>query len=170
MTCLLFVRPERMRELMDVTVRTAEVADLEILLDFEQGVIEAERPFDETLKPESIRYYDMAAMLAAPHIRVVVAEFDGQVVGSGYARIEDSKPYLDHEQHAYMGFMFTVPEHRGKGVNQKIIKELERWSVSNGVTEMRLEVYVDNVSAIRAYEKIGYSASISKMRKRISED
>ena len=155
---------------MDVIVRTAEIADLEKLLEFEQGVIDTERLLDVTLKRESTRYYDMAAMLAAPHIRVVVAELDGELIGSGYARIEDSKPYLTHDRHSYMGFMFTVPEHRGKGVNQKIIESLEQWSRSQGVTEMRLEVYVENSSAIRAYEKIGYSASILKMRKSLPED
>ena len=150
---------------MNINVRTAETVDLETLLRFEQGVIEAERPFDVTLRRDFVRYYDMAGMLAAAHIRVVVAELDGIVIGSGYARIEDAKPYLTHDRHSYMGFMYTVPEHRGKGVNQKIVEALEQWSVSQGVTEMRLEVYVENASAIRAYEKIGFSGSILKMRK-----
>lgn len=155
---------------MDVVVRQAEVDDLENLLRFEQGVIEAERPFDVTLKREPINYYDMRSMLEAPHIRLVVAEVEGEIVGSGYARIEDSKPYLTHDRHSYMGFMFTLPEYRGKGINQKIIEDLEQWSLSQGVTEMRLEVYVANSSAIRAYEKIGFSGNILKMRKSISEE
>lgn len=155
---------------MEVVVRQAEVADLDKLLEFEQGVIDAERPFDATLKRENTRYYDMAAMIATPHIRVVVAEVDGEIVGSGYARIEESKPYLTHDKHSYMGFMFTVPEYRGKGVNQKIIEALEQWSLAQGVTEVRLEVYIENTSAIRAYEKIGFSGSILKMRKSIAED
>ncbi len=150
---------------MQIVVRKAEVDDLDRLLEFEQGVIETERPFDPSLKRENTRYYDMAAMLAAPQVRVVVAELDGELIGSGYARIEDSKPYLTHDRHSYMGFMFTVPEHRGKGVNQKIIDNLEQWSLSQGVTEMRLEVYTDNLAAIRAYEKIGYSVNVLKMRK-----
>jgi len=155
---------------MDVVVRPAEIDDLKKLLEFEQGVITAERPFDVTLKREPINYYDLQAMLAAPHIRLVVAVSGGEIVGSGYARIEESKAYLTHDRHSYMGFMFTVPEHRGKGINQKIIEALEQWSLSQGVTEMRLEVYVENASAIRAYEKIGFSGNILKMRKSISEE
>ncbi|MEO5858185.1 MAG: GNAT family N-acetyltransferase [Pyrinomonadaceae bacterium] len=155
---------------MEIVVRPAGTDDLKTLLEFEQGVIEAERPFDVTLKRAPINYYDMNSMLEAPHIRLVVADFEGEIVGSGYARIEGSKPYLTHDRHSYMGFMFTVPEHRGKGINQKIIKDLEQWSLSQGVTEMRLEVYVANTSAIRAYEKIGFSGNILKMRKSISEE
>jgi GNAT superfamily N-acetyltransferase len=153
---------------MNLIVREAQAADLEKVLEFEQGVIEAERPFDPTLKREPIRYYDMAAMLAAPNIRVVVAEAEGELVASGYARIEESKPYLTHDKHSYMGFMFTAPAYRGKGVNQKIIEALENWSLSQGVMEMRLEVYIENTSAIRAYEKIGFSGHILKMRKSIA--
>lgn len=153
---------------MEVLVREAKISDLEKLLEFEQGVIETERPFDSSLKREFTRYYDMASMIEAPHIRVVVADLDGELIGSGYARIEESKPYLTHDRHSYMGFMFTVPEHRGKGVNQKIIDDLEQWSLSLGVAEMRLEVYVDNLSAIRAYEKIGYSGNVLKMRKALA--
>lgn len=149
----------------EMIVRPAVLDDLDVLLEFEQGVIEAERPFDVTLKRGDIRYYDMEAMIATPNIRLVVAELDGELVASGYARIEESKPYLNHARHAYMGFMYTVPKHRGKGVNRKIIEALEDWSLSQGVTEMRLEVYVENVGAIRAYEKVGFSGSILKMRK-----
>lgn len=151
--------------MQDITVRRAETNDLPTLLQFEQGVIEAERPFDVTLRRDDIRYYDMAAMLTAPNVELVLAELNGEVVGSGYARIEESKPYLKHDQHAYMGFMYTVPEHRGKGVNQKIIEALEQWANAQGVTEMRLEVYVENLAAIRAYEKVGFSGLLLKMRK-----
>lgn len=150
----------------EITVRPATTSDLEILLTFEQGVIEAERPFDVTLG-EDICYYDMRAMLAAPNLRLVVAELEGEVIGSGYARIEEAKPYLKHDQHAYMGFMYTVPEHRGKGVNWKIIKTLEQWSQLQGVNEMRLEVYIDNLSAVRAYEKVGFAGYALKMRKEL---
>jgi GNAT superfamily N-acetyltransferase len=148
----------------EITVRVADTTDLPTLLSFEEGVIEAERPFDVTLG-DDIRYYDMDAMLTMPIVRLVVAVLDGEVIGSGYARIEEAKPYLKHDRHSYMGFMYTVPEHRGKGVNWKIIEALEEWSRSQGVTEMRLEVYVDNLAAIRAYEKVGFAGYGLKMRK-----
>jgi len=148
----------------EINVRPASLQDLPTLLRFEQGVIKAERPFDVTLA-DDIRYYDMEAMLTTPSVRLVVAEVDGEVIGSGYARIEDAKPYLRHDRHSYMGFMYTVPEHRGKGVNWKIIEALEEWSRSQGVTEMRLEVYIDNLAAVRAYEKVGFAGYVLKMRK-----
>jgi ribosomal protein S18 acetylase RimI-like enzyme len=147
-----------------ITVRKATLNDLSILLDFEKGIIITERPFDPTLKDGDIHYYDIAQMIDAPHIEVVVAESGSEVIGSGYARIEIPKPYLKHQKHAFLGFMYTVPHYRGKGVNQKIIEALQKWSIKQGITEFRLEVYNDNLNAIRAYEKIGFSKLLITMR------
>jgi GNAT superfamily N-acetyltransferase len=49
--------------------------------------------------------------------------------------------------------LYTDPRHRGKGVNAVIIEALKEWCRSQNITELRLDVYHDNPSAIRAYEK-----------------
>ena len=145
-------------------IRKATFDDLPTLLRFEQGVIEAERPYDPTLKREPTRYYDLEALITAPHSELLVAEIDGTVIGSGYARMEQSKPYLQHTQHAYLGFMYVLPEHRGKGVNREIITALQEWAYTQQVTELRLEVYTENLSAIKAYEKLGFTKHLVEMR------
>jgi ribosomal protein S18 acetylase RimI-like enzyme len=147
-----------------ITVRAATLDDLDTLLGFEKGIIDTERPFDPTLKDGEIHYYDIAQMIRSPNIKVMVAESGSEIIGSGYGRIEDPKPYLKHQKHCFMGFMYVAPNHRGKGVNQKIIEALQEWSIAQGVTEFRLEVYNDNLSAIKAYEKIGFSKLMIYMR------
>jgi GNAT superfamily N-acetyltransferase len=147
-----------------ITIRTAILDDLDTLLGFEQGVITTERPFDPTLREGEIHYYDIAAMIRANHVEVVVAELNNEIVGSGYARIEDSKIYLKHPKHAYLGFMYVKPEQRGKGVNQKIIETLRQWAISQGITELKLDVYNDNLPAIKAYEKVGFTKLLVEMR------
>jgi hypothetical protein len=37
-------------------IRKATIDDLPVLLQFEQGIISAERPFDSTLLPDPISY------------------------------------------------------------------------------------------------------------------
>jgi ribosomal protein S18 acetylase RimI-like enzyme len=150
----------------EVTIRRAEHADLDRLVEFEQAIIETERPFDVTIRDgKDVHYYDLAALVALPNAHVVVAEIDSKIVGSGYARIDESEPYLKHQKHSYLGFMYVVPEHRGKGVNKKVVDALEVWSLSQGVTEIRLEVYNANDPAVRAYEKSGYEKLTVWMRK-----
>lgn len=147
-----------------IFIRKARLSDMDSLLQFEQGVITAERPFDETLKDEPIRYYDLHQLLTAQHIRLLVAQCGNQVIGSGYARIETSKPYLKHPKYAYLGFMYVLPAYRGKGVNKMVIDELKQWAAAQRITELRLEVYHDNVPAIRAYEKAGFNKHMIEMR------
>jgi len=148
----------------DVTIREATLADLDILLGFEKDIISTERPFDPTLKEGHIHYYDIAWMIGAPHVEVAVAESEQQIIGSGYARIEDSKIYLKHQRHAFLGFMFVKPSYRGKGINKKIIDFLARWALSQNVSELKLEVYNDNLPAVNAYEKQGFSKLLVQMR------
>jgi GNAT superfamily N-acetyltransferase len=169
---------------MSITVRPATTADLPTLLRFEQGVICAERPMDPTIQDGPIHYYDLNAMLTSSHIHLVVAEINDPanhrtnpadhrtnpgtnhptLIGSGYARIDPSRHYLKHTHHAYCGFMYVDPTHRGKGVNQLIIDALKAWAHTQGLTELRLDVYPVNEAALRAYEKAGFTPYLINMR------
>lgn len=151
----------------NLIIRKADWNDMAKLLKFEQGVIEAERPFDSTLKRTDTRYYDIEEMIRASYIELIVAQVNDELIGCGYVRIENSKPYLQHVQHGYLGFMYVKPEHRGKGVNGKIIDALRRWALAQGITELRLEVYYLNEPAIKAYEKIGFTRHMIEMRQAI---
>ena len=153
-----------------IIIRKASLKDLDILLRFEQGVINAERPSDSTLKDGLIHYYDIEEMITASHIELLVAELDGHVIGSGYARIENSKPYLKHKRHAYLGFMYVDPDYRGRGVNRKIIERLKQWSISQDITEMRLDVYYNNLTAIKAYVGAGFTKHMVEMRMGLHKD
>ncbi|XHR98302.1 GNAT family N-acetyltransferase [Mucilaginibacter sp. UC70_90] len=64
-------------------------------------------------------------------------------------------------------FMYVLPAYRGMGVNQAIIEELKKWIVEQGLTEIRLEVYNDNIGAIKAYEKAGFKKRMIEMRIRL---
>jgi ribosomal protein S18 acetylase RimI-like enzyme len=147
----------------EIIIRDANQTDIETLLNFEQEVIAAERPFDPTLKAETT-YYDLHSMMNDSNVKLVVAEVNEQVIGSGYARIEKSKHFSQHSHHAYLGFMYVLPAFRGRGINGKIIECLKNWAQKQGLTEMRLEVYQGNTAAIKAYEKFGFSMLVVEMR------
>ena len=144
--------------------RPATLDELPILLEFEQGIIDAERPFDPTLKGGHINYYDLEAFVQADDVEVLVAEIEGRVVGSGYIKIKEGKVYHKHDRYGYVGFVYVRPEHRGKGVARQIINGLSEWALSQGISEIRLDVYAENASAIRAYEKAGFSENLVEMR------
>ena len=151
----------------DVLIRKACMNDLPMLYKFEQGVIASERPFDPTLKPGQIHYYDIEKLIQATDVELLVAEINNEVIGSGYARIENVKPYLQHAQHAYLGFMYVKPQWRGKAINKKIMDALSNWALSKNITELRLDVYQPNEAAIKAYEKAGFIKHMVEMRKEL---
>ena len=152
---------------MDVTTRPATASDLPTLLTFEQGIITAERPFDPTIRPDPISYYDVGELIASPEAEVVVAELKGSLVGSGYAKKNASRHYTEPAFHAYLGFMYVVPELRGKGVNQLILQDLFAWARKRGLLEVRLTAYPGNLPAMNAYGKAGFEPYIVEMRKRL---
>ena len=154
---------------MEIKIRQAGTADLAALLRFQQGIVEAERPFDPTIKDGPVQYYDIAGMLAADHVHFLVAESGAAVIGCGYARIETAKHYLKHAVHGYLGLMYVDPGHRGRSVNGKIIAALAAWCRSRRITELRLEVYNGNRGAIRAYRKAGFAEHMVEMRMDLAE-
>lgn len=135
-----------------------------MLLEFEQGLIEAERPMDPTIREGKISYYDIGEFIRSEDAEVLVVEEDGKILASGYARIKPDRHYLKHERMGYLGFMFVPEEHRGKGLNGLIVEKLIDWCRQRGLNEIRLDVYTVNEPAIRAYEKAGFKKHLITMR------
>lgn len=150
---------------MKIEIRTATLDDVKILREFEQSLIESERLFDNSIKNDHIIYYDIEDLISKPDAEVVIAKYENDLVGCGYARIEKGQSFFSYSKYCFLGFMYVKREYRGNGINQKIIERLEHWSLQNGIAEMRLEVYCENQAAIRSYEKAGFSKLVIEMKK-----
>ncbi|WP_273243160.1 GNAT family N-acetyltransferase [Hyphomonas atlantica corrig.] len=150
-------------------VRSATLEDLPALKACEQGIIAAERPYDHTLKPDPISYYDLGELVQSDDAEVAVIEIDGNIIATGYAHKRPSKAYVASDHHAYLGFMFVHPDHRGRGLNRVLIDHLTEWARTRGLPELRLEVYSNNAPALRAYEKTGFKPYITEMRLNLDE-
>jgi len=152
----------------EITIRTATLSDLDVLLAFEQELIKAERPFNKTIRKDPVCYYDLKGMILDNEVAVIVAELNSTIVSCGTAVIRRARPYLNHKEYVNFGFMYTLPEYRGMGINKMILESLRTWAQTKGFKEMRLTVYSDNIPAIKAYEKAGFVSHIIEMR--IPED
>lgn len=137
-------------------IREASMEDLPSLLALEQGIVDAERPYDPYIKEKNVSYYDIPALITGSDSHLLVVEIDGEIVGSGYAQIRASKACFTHDHHCYLGFIYLSPAHRGKALGKKIIDALKEWGIGRGAQHIHLNVYTDNESAIRAYEKAGF--------------
>ena len=149
---------------MKYITRLATLDDIPTLLEFEQGVINAERPMDPTIKNGDINYYDISELITNDTSDVFVVEMGSEIVSSGYAKIKDDRHYLKHSKIGYLGFMFVPEKHRGKGLNKLVVDVLLKWCKERDIFEIRLDVYDENPSAIRAYEKVGFKKHMINMR------
>ncbi len=154
---------------MHIDIREAVAEDLPILKEFEQGIIQFERPFASNLKKDPVTYYDLEDLIQRKDAQVLVAVISEEVVGSGYASIKNSVPYFKPEQYAYLGFMYVLPQHRGNGINGRITEKLIEWAERQNLSEIQLDVYAENDSAVKAYHKMGFIPDLLKMRLNTSE-
>ncbi len=146
-------------------IRTATQEDLPTLLDFEQKIIAAERPMDPTLiQDQPISYYPIAEYLDAKDTEVLVAEVDGELLGSVYGQIRARKPFFQTSHLGYIGFMYVRRAYRGQGVSQALIESITHWFDQQHIEEVILHVYAKNPRAIKAYEKSGFENHLIEMR------
>lgn len=155
---------------MTLEIRAAIETEIETLLDFEKGIIEAERPFDNSLKKGEIHYYDLLDLIKSKKAEVLVALIDNEIVGSGYAKILKANLYQKYNEYAYLGFMYVKPTVRGQGINRKIVNRLIDWAHQRNLTEVRLEVYDENTIAKNAYLKAGFKPNLLEMRLEIARE
>ncbi len=153
-----------------IKIRPAHLKDLDILLAFEQAIIEYERPMVTNMMTDKFHYYDLRELVISENAQVVVAEQNGQLIGSGYAKQERSRNYLINEFHSFLGFMYIAPEFRGMGINQLIIDNLIQWSKDRGLRVVCLTVFNENDSAVKAYQKLGFKKDIVEMRLALDDE
>ena len=150
--------------MVQINIRAANIDDLITLLEFEQLIIEYERPMCADMQESAFNYYSLKDMIESDDAQVVVAEKNKKVVAAGHARIKESRSYLTHQYHSFLGFMYVEQDCRGQGVNKLVIDELKAWSREKGMTVCCLTVFDKNESALKAYQKIGFRNEIIEMR------
>lgn len=153
-----------LKDLDGLILRQARDDDYPSLVALEQKVIGAERPYNTSLKEQDAYYYDIKKLISDRDSRLVVGELSGDIVATGYLQVRRSKPALDHDYHGYLGFMYVAEQCRGLGLNKLILQELVGWGQQRGLTDFYLDVYTNNNSAVRAYEKFGFRGSLLEMK------
>ena len=122
---------------MDILIRRIEPGDVEPL-----SVIEAA----SFSMPWSAK--EFADLLDRPYCLYLVAEVNGSVAGCcGMTKVCD-EGNIDN---------VVVAEHfRGRGIAQKMLRELIEQGEAWGICDFTLEVRVSNAAAVHVYEKLGF--------------
>jgi GNAT superfamily N-acetyltransferase len=154
----------------NLKIRRAKIEEIATLLEFESGIIEAERPYNPILRETDAHYYDLSKLLVSPSTAVFVAENNGEIIATGYVTEKKGEGYMKIDRYAYLGFMYVKPEYRGKGVNQLVLDALIDWGKQQGLTVFLLNVASKNLPAVKAYEKAGFSSLRNEMFMEIEKE
>lgn len=90
------------------------------------------------------------ARLGIPESHNVVAMLDGHGVGMA------SGVPTSHVGTVELISMWVAPGARGRGVGDLLIRDIERWAVSNGAGVLRLSVAENNARAATLYQRHGF--------------
>jgi len=97
--------------------------------------------------------------VAAQSGALLVAEENSRLVGLvACTVVEDDavQETADSNVHGYVNDIYVVPERRGSGLAQALLRAAEDHLASTGITRVRINVLAANAMARRAYEKHGF--------------
>ena len=57
---------------------------------------------------------------------------------------------------AYLSQIAVKQEARGRGIGQMLLDEVIKTCITNGMRELNLEVYIENINAMNLYKKNGF--------------
>jgi len=124
-----------------VKIRQADRSDLDALLKLEEKCFGIERFTEATV----------LAFLARDDAFVLVAEDHGRIVGSVMNVFSRSRRLGRIASVAVMSGM------RRRGIGERLVRASEKRFVQESMRSVRLEVNVENMSAIRLYLKAGFA-------------
>ncbi|MGX7030946.1 ribosomal protein S18-alanine N-acetyltransferase [Vagococcus zengguangii] len=100
------------------------------------------------------RYAFLAELNGKHPVHYLVADCQGQLVGFGGIRIEES--------HAHVTNLAVLPELQGNGIGSELITQLLAFAEGYQVTSITLEVRASNEKAQRLYKSLGFKLSTTK--------
>ena len=123
------------------TIRCAEPADLDALVDLER----------RSFSSDQLSRRQLARHLRSDTSALLVACRNGQLLGDALVF------YRRGSRLARLYSLVVAAQAQGLGLGQALLDAAERMAAERGCREMRLEVQSGNQRAIRLYERAGYS-------------
>lgn len=134
------------------TMRAATPADTDTLVAFTLSeALDAER---RTLSRTDVQRGVAGAFATPPKARYWVVEAHGAIVASTSVVTEWSN--FRGGDYWWIQSLYVVPEHRGTGLADVILRFLVSQAKAGGALDLRLYGFDTNARALRAYERFGF--------------
>jgi ribosomal protein S18 acetylase RimI-like enzyme len=156
---------------MDLTIRAARARDYDQLCQLIDEVDALHRDnqphvFRKPSGPVRDKGY-ILDLIAQEHMRLLVAEVAGQLVGFLHILVTDAPdiPICVPRRYALVDNLVVSASWRRAGIGQALMQEASQWAAAKGAVEIELTVYDFNREAIAFYRSLGYETFSHRMRK-----
>ncbi|MBN2101645.1 MAG: GNAT family N-acetyltransferase [Candidatus Aenigmarchaeota archaeon] len=149
-------------------IRRAAIGDFEALKEIKTEFFRWECEQDSMLDPAYIKR--VLGMRLAKNIRqkntvFVIAEENGKVIGFAGAEIKKNGSDLKARQQGHLFSLYVRPNHRRKGIAEKLLNEVMKWFKEKKIDYLTLERWDHNKIAASLYRKFGYRDRVVSMFK-----
>ena len=135
----------------NLIIREAEPKDAEENIIMVKQVIKETGFFPHTAEEFNITVDNEIVYMKSTAL-FLLAEIDGKIVGSATLDRSDLKK-LEHN----VTFGITIlKEYCGLGIGSILMEKVIEWTKSEGIEKIELEVFENNISAIKLYKKFGF--------------
>ncbi|HAL62375.1 MAG TPA: N-acetyltransferase [Chloroflexi bacterium] len=159
---------------MDFSIREATREDYERLCElFAEGdTLHREalpHVFREPDGPARTKEF-ISGIIANEDAVLFVAERDGEIIGLVYILVRETPdiPIMVPRRYAVIDDLIVRKDSRRFGVGRALVERAHRWAVDKQVTQVELNVWEFNQTAIAFYEKLGYRTASRKMWRSLS--
>ena len=157
-------------------IRPYREADRAAVIAAEIDLQDYERTLHDTRLPGAAvmeAYVDrLRQEVATQSGAILIAEDGGRFLGlvaCVVAQDDAVQETADSNIHGYITDIYVVPERRGSGLAQALLRAAETHLAPTGVSRVRINVLAANAMARRAYEKHGFEPYEVMYEKRLGE-
>ena len=160
---------------MELVIREATLFDYEDLCELFDEADKLHRDhlserFQEPNGPARDKEF-ILDLLADQTVEVFVVESDGELLGLVQAAVKVSPPMSIFVPRCYVvvDTLVVKEDFRQQGLGQKLMDKVHHWAISNGASDVELNVYEFNQEANAFYRKLGYETISHKMSKSLRQ-
>ena len=102
-----------------------------------------------------------------PKNAIFVAIKDNKIVGYIECFVDDSFIEFYNYPRGFIGELYVLKLYRRKSIGKKLLNRALKWFKSKKLKEVRLEVFAENISAIKLYKKKTFEIKKYVMDKKI---
>jgi diamine N-acetyltransferase len=134
---------------------------LQLFRELDQLHADALPTYFQVPDPSQLTPAEVAQAIADPQQYLLLATDHAEVVGIVFARLEEepatATSIFQPRRLCWIRKLVVTQQHRGQGVGQRLMEQVEQWAQQQGAADIELLVWAFNRPALTFYTELGYA-------------